>query len=204
MKKNAAIVFTTLFLAVTAASADTETRAMSFDDIRTACLNPAKFHNQVAPSNIKVSCRDIQAKWIPDTEGAVKMNTGRQVLVSVQSDKYTSGVEQGTLPTTAQVASCPKYKQVLETVETIRAVSCEDLVAFNGPAIEFCAGTVNSLKAANPAAATIQETGEFMDLCAGVSGHKQLEVYQKDGRAQTDGRAQSDGRAQQDDLSRRF
>ncbi|MBX9769594.1 MAG: hypothetical protein K2X47_20120, partial [Bdellovibrionales bacterium] len=162
---------------------------------RSACLNPSKFHNQIAPTNIQISCRDTLSKWVPDADGAMTMNTGRQVVVSVMSDKYTSNAESGTLPMKEQVATCPKFKQVLETVETVRAVSCEDLAAFSGPAVDFCANAVNMMKSANPEVIKSQETGEVVDFCAGVSRRKDWRD-QKEDRGQKETRAQKDSRGQ--------
>ena len=144
---------------------DTSTVDLSFEDLRAACLNPSRFHNQVAPKNIQISCRDIQSKWVPDTDGALSMISERQVTSAVQSDKYTSAAVTSGVPMSPQVVSCPKFKEVAETVESIRAVSCDELVAFTGTSIDFCAGAINTLRAANPQAIASVETGRVIDPC---------------------------------------
>ena len=71
---------------VSSASAGGGSTPVSFDEIRSACLNPSLFHNQIAPSNIQVSCTDVQTKWIADPAGSIAMANTRDVTSSVISD----------------------------------------------------------------------------------------------------------------------
>lgn len=146
---------------------DYTSQRLSFDDIRLACQNPAKFHNQVAPANIQISCQDVQYKWVADKDGALSMPTQRLMTSSVTSDKYTVDTSTSPLQSAQQVASCPRFKQITETVETVRAASCDELIAFTGNIADFCASSVNSLKAANPKSVTVADTGKYIDFCGG-------------------------------------
>lgn len=138
---------------------------LDFDSLRAACLNPAKFHNQIAPKNIQVSCQDVQTKWVPDADGSVHMSGQRTVTVSVASDKYTADAFSGPVVVADKVVSCPQYKQITETVEVVHPTTCDELVAFCGSAVDFCVGNVNSMRASNPSAVTTQATGQVMSLC---------------------------------------
>lgn len=144
--------------------------SLSFAQIQQACQNPAKFHNQVAPTNINVSCRDQQTKWVPVDSGAVSMQNARQVYVTVMSDKYTSNMESKDLTAEVQMAACPKFKQTVETIETVRSVTCDELTSFQGTSIDFCADTVGSMRQQNPAAIVTQDTGKVFELCASSNG----------------------------------
>jgi hypothetical protein len=145
---------------------------MSFDDVRAACLNPSRFHNQTAPTNIQISCKDLQTKWIPDADGSLKMGCGRHITASLISDKYTTQSISGLVPMAQQVAACPRFKEVTETIEAVRAVSCQELIEFTGNAIEFCAGAINSLKSVNPKAISVQDSGRIVDLCSSKAGQR--------------------------------
>lgn len=138
---------------------------LTFDELKEACLNPAKFHNQIAPTNIQISCKDVQSKWIPDTEGNLSMGCGRNVTATIMSDKYMVDSVTAPMATKAQVMTCPRFKQVYETVETMRALSCDDVKAITGPATDFCASAINSLRSLSPESITIMETGHKVDLC---------------------------------------
>jgi hypothetical protein len=138
---------------------------LRFEDVKEACLNPARFHNQVAPSNIQIQCRDVQYKWMPDAAGAMNIGTSRQITSSLLSDKYMVGSQSAPLTTPAQSVACPRFKMVEQVVETARAVTCAELVAFKGNAIEFCTATINNLVAANGKAVSSKETGRVVDMC---------------------------------------
>ena len=162
---------------------------VTFEDLKVACTNPARFHNQIAPTNIQVTCKDVQYKWVPDVDGSVSMTTSRLVTASVYADKYAAPPLTATLPSVPQVAACGQFKEVAETVETVRAVTCDELVAFNGTAADFCAGAVNSLRAANAESITVVPTGHTVSLCGTRSQRDQRD--QKDMRDQKDYRDQN-------------
>ena len=147
-------------------------QTLKFEQLKEACLHPERFQNQVAPANIEVSCRDIQYKWIPDSSGQFPLETSRLVTTSVNSDKYRTESVAGSVDTPMQSQACPRFKQIAEVLETVRAASCEELVAFDGNATEYCAASLDSMRQANPGSINVQETGEHIDLCGGSKGHK--------------------------------
>lgn len=101
------------------------------------------------------------------------MPCSHMVSTSVYSDKYTVSPTSGKIPTIDQVASCPSFKQISETVETVRAVSCDEMVAFTGSAVDYCAAAATSLRAANAQAIATKETGKKVTLCNGSGASKQ-------------------------------
>ena len=143
---------------------------MSFEDIKSACLNPARFHNQVAPSNIQIACKDVQSKWVADDQGSYSMGCGRMVTATVASDKYTSDAVSAQVKAAPQITACPRFKEITESVDTVRAVTCAEIVAFTGSSTDFCADAINSLRAVNPKAVIIANTGQTVSLCTGVRG----------------------------------
>lgn len=163
MKRIYQSVVAVCFLSSLTALAATQT--ITFEDMKAACQNPARFHNQIAPSNIQISCKDVQLKWVPDTGTGQSLDNSRQITTSLISDKYTTDSFTAAIQMDAQTVVCPSYKQISETVNTVRSVSCDDMIAFKGGATEFCTATVNSLRAANPEAVNVQATGLTLNLC---------------------------------------
>lgn len=157
------------FASIAEANDDSQTTKLSFEEFREACLNPAKFHNQVAPKNIQVSCQDVQMKWVPESNGSADMNTRRVVSTAVTSDKYSAVTITGEVASALQTIGCPQFKQVTETVDLVQAVSCEELVASTGTSIDFCVNSINSLRASNPQSIKTTDTGVKMNYCAGAS-----------------------------------
>jgi hypothetical protein len=137
----------------------------SFEDIRAACKNPKQFHNQIAPTNIQVSCKDVRTRWVPDAGTAHSLETSHHVTLQVNSDKYTSNSECSNVASEAQTVGCPAYKQVIDTIETVRSVTCEEILAFPGTGVEFCLNAVESLLRDNPDAVTVQATGATFTMC---------------------------------------
>lgn len=137
-----------------------------FEDVREACLNPANFHNQTAPANIQVSCRQVQTKWVEGaSQGNAQAGVTHDLTSSLLSDKYVVDEATEAMPAAEQTMACPSYREVRETLETVRAVTCEELVAFQGTATEFCAATIDALRQANPAAVVETETGNVLNMC---------------------------------------
>ena len=176
MKKIILAALCTLSTAFAFAAENPNLQPLGFDDVKAACQNPAKFHNQVAPASIQVSCRDIQYKWVPSDDGAINLPTAHLVTTSVMSDKYSVAPTSAEVASSPQVIACAQYKQVAETVETVRAVACDEMVAFSGTAIDYCAAAATSMRSANKAAIQTADTGKTMSLCAGSGETKGKEV----------------------------
>lgn len=142
-------------------------QTIRFEDLRAACETPAKYHNQTAPTNIQIGCQDVQLKWIPDAGKDMSVKTSRQLTVLAYSDKYNVEAVTSVLDSAPQAINCPRFKQIAEKVESMRSVTCADIIAFKGSAADFCAETINGVKGSNPAAAQVMDTGKVVDLCGG-------------------------------------
>ncbi len=159
-------------------------QTISFNDLKRACQDPGAFHNQIAPANIQVACKDVATRWVPAGEGAVAMGNTRYVTTAVQSDKYTVGASTEAVAAEGQAGACPKFKQVAESVAVNRAVSCEEVVAFPGTGTEFCTLVLNELRTVNPDAIVVADTGKTVDLCAAAPAEKPAPIENKPGRGQ--------------------
>jgi hypothetical protein len=149
-------------------SASAATQRISFDEIKTACKNPAAFHSQVAPTNIQLSCKDAQFKWVASVDGSLEMARERSITTALVSDKYEVEAATYKVQVPTQKVGCTRFKQVLDTLETVRTLSCEEIVAIPGTSEEFCTSTLDTLILANPAGVVSKDTGKIMDLCSNV------------------------------------
>jgi hypothetical protein len=174
---------------------DSQKAGLNFSDLKAACQTPAKFHNQVAPANLQVSCKNQVLRWVALPSKQLSMPTSRIVTASLMSDKYTVSPVTAPVQSAAQVADCPQYKQVSETVETVRAISCADLMSFAGTSTDFCSTTINSLIDANHNAVQTQDTGKTVSFCAGSATAVEAES-DLGGRSQASPAAQSGASAQ--------
>jgi hypothetical protein len=149
---------------------------ISFDDLRSACQNPSSFHNQNAPSNIQISCHNLSYKWVPATDGLISMAIPRDVTASVYSDKYVVGSVTAPVMSPSQDMACPRFKQVSETVETVVAVTCDEILAFKGDLTSFCTAALDNLTKSNPAAVILADTDRTIDTCQEQSKPEQKPV----------------------------
>ena len=146
----------------------TDVQVLSFSDLRAACETPALFHNQTAPANIQVSCASKKTVWVLDplAVNVASAPITEQVTTSVQSDKYSVDAVIMDMPLGAEALACSSYKQVNQSIETLRAISCAEIVAYADTLNQFCVETLRDLVAANPEALISEDTGRVFSQCA--------------------------------------
>lgn len=159
----------TLFATFSVTAEAGRVQSISFAQLKAACTDPDRFHNQIAPKNIKVSCSDVQTKWVSTTPGTLKLPTSRQVTSAVTSDKYSVNPNTVHVTTSPQTVSCPKYKKISESIALTKSITCGDITQFPGSGTDYCVGLINALRAKNPAGIQRKDTGEEIDLCTASS-----------------------------------
>jgi len=162
--KNLLLALTLSFTG-TAFANDAHFASAKFEEMKAACQSPVKFHNQIAPTNIQVSCRDLVYRWVPDVQGSYSLATTRQVTASLISDKFTVTPLTVAVQAAPEVAQCGQFKQVAETVESVQAMSCADIIAYTGTATDYCTAAIDSLRLANASVVNSQDTGKTFSLC---------------------------------------
>ena len=140
-----------------------------FDALREACKDPAKYQNQIAPSNIQITCTDVQYNWQPSGNGSIQLDTKRFVTSALASDKYDVSASTREVNSGKQVAACPRFKEVTETVNQAKSLTCADLLGFPGTAADYCVALVDDLRKNNPGSVQFADTGRTVDACSGVA-----------------------------------
>jgi hypothetical protein len=139
--------------------------SINFDQLKEACQNPARFHNQNAPKNIEISCQDSLSKYVPAASGSVNLPVSRSVTTSMASDKYSMSAMAAEVKMADTVVECPKFTKVIENLSLTRGVSCQDLLSFEGTATDFCLNQITELRAVNPEAISVTTTENVISLC---------------------------------------
>lgn len=147
-------------------------QALSFAELRAACTDPGRFHNQRAPQNIQIACKDVQYRYTPSKSGAANLEVNRWISSSVTSDKYDVGASTSEIAMANEVASCPEFVRVREEISLTRELTCADVVASTGSEMDYCLSLINDLRANNPGAVVVVETEDVISFCS------------KDGRGQ--------------------
>lgn len=162
---------------------------IGFDEIREACMDPAKFQNQVAPTNLQVTCEDRATKWKAVASTTVELPRTREIVSSLTSDKYTVAPTSEFLDVDSQRATCPRFKEVMETINFTKATTCEELIAFKGTETEFCANILDRVRESNPKSIEVVDTGNVVDLCEAKQPDP-IDRCERGQRGQRDGRCQ--------------
>jgi hypothetical protein len=136
-----------------------------FDDLREACQDPAKFQNQIAPRNIQVTCEDRATKWKSVGGSSVELDRSREIISSFSSDKYSSAPTTEYINVKSQRGSCPKFVELLETINFTKATTCEEILDFKGTETDFCKDVLDQVRESNPKSIEVTETGKVVDLC---------------------------------------
>lgn len=163
MNINWKITFTAMTFVLGASSASAAN--VSWADLKAACEDPARFHNQNAPKNIEISCQDTQTRYLPTKSGAIDLDVDRHITSSVISDKYSVSPSTESIVMAKEIAACPQFRKVEETITVNRGITCDEVLAYVGTATDFCMGIATELRASNPDAIQVTEKEEYVSLC---------------------------------------
>jgi hypothetical protein len=172
-----------LALVSATAVAGGSTQGLTFDEIRDACQNPSKFQNQLAPSNLQITCEEHVSRWLPYLSKEMQLPRSRYIVSSLTSDKYSVSPSQHAMDVDLQSAQCPSFKEVLEITSFTKATSCDELLGFKGDEQDFCADVCDKARQANPKMVQINDTGRVVEFCS--EG-----MYQGKGQGQGQGKGQ--------------
>jgi hypothetical protein len=179
-----AVVLTTISAPAFAGGA-----GISFDEIREACQSPGKFQNQIAPTNLQVTCEERASRWLPYTAKEMTLPRSRQITASLSSDKYQVSPSVHEMDIEMQTASCPSFKEVIEISSFTKATTCDEILQFKGGVEEYCAEILDHARQSNPKMVQINDTGRVVEFCAGDNGQQQ-----KPGRDQGKGQGKGQGK----------
>lgn len=162
--KTQFIVFGALVLSSNAFAS----QRLSYDQVKEACKNPANFQNQIKPANMEITCSDVQTRWVAIGSGTYTLPRMRKVSMGMTSDKYEVPGAAKDVASEQQGGECPRFKETLERIQTTRATTCEEILAFNGTEIQFCTDVIDELRNSNPGAITIADSGRTVHFCNAV------------------------------------
>jgi hypothetical protein len=176
-------------LTVSAGNASAE-QSLNFEQLRDACQNPAKYHSQVQPTDIKVDCSDRQLTWVPIVHDSVSLAASRVIAHAVSSDKYSVPSTKSPIDMPAIPASCPVLKQFEETLGVSQSLTCAQLLAFDGTATDLCAKMIDQIRGDNPTAIIRKSTGKIVHLCQSPGTDDRGQREPEDDRGQRGQRGQ--------------
>jgi hypothetical protein len=142
-----------------------DVRELDWNQFLESCQNPAAFQAQRPPENIKITCGDMSYQWIPAGAGSMDLPGSRVVRTEVFSDKYHVQAQDNTMQVAPSVGSCPRFKEVQQTLTTERSVTCKEILKFQGDLKDYCASVIDSARGDNANLVQTQDTGRTLDFC---------------------------------------
>lgn len=144
----------------------------TFDDLKLACVDPARFHFQLPPGNIRIACESRETAWVPDGNSAITGDCTRTVTGQLYSNKIVIGEEQYSIAVPSNDLSCPRFKEVIKIFRSEYGTTCEEILAYSDLG-HFCQERLSSDPNAIPELVVVEDTGRALDTCgANVSGGK--------------------------------
>ncbi len=141
---------------------------VSWEDFKARCADPDSFDNQRAPKEIRLQCTSVEREYVPDAPGYFEMQSGKQVLTSLLSDKFSVSSSQHPFVAEMKPLSCLRYKEVEKSMTIERPLTCAEVLGMKSDPAEFCASVLDHTKGSHPKLIDVRETGNLVDPCVSV------------------------------------
>lgn len=151
-------------------SADQGTETLGLDLIKLACKNPGAVHNQMPPTDLKVTCREEMCDWVPGPSTYGTVPNWKKVWGSLMTNKPGISVSRSGwgLPCEPTPYACPTLQEECSNAEMVYNVTCDEVMAMTSIK-DFCAAKMGAEIAANESILTVVRTGKTQTFC-GVAG----------------------------------
>ncbi len=166
-----ALSFLFLLLSFNGFAADQESKTFDLDLIKLACKDPGAVHNQMPPTDLKVTCRISMCDWVPGPSTYGTMPNWKKIQGSLMTNKPGIHVPKWSwgLPAEPTTYTCPTFEEQMSETELIFGVTCDEVMAMTSIK-DFCAGKMALEVEANESILTVTKTGKKMSLCAPAAG----------------------------------
>ncbi len=155
------------FFSLAGFAADQDAKTFDLDLIKLACKDPGAVHNQMPPTDLKVTCRETMCDWVPGPSTYGEMPNWKKVCGALMTNKPGIHVPKWCwgLPAAPTPYGCPTYQEQMSEVEMVFSVTCDEVMAMTSIK-DFCAGKMAAEIQANESILTVSKTGKTMSLCA--------------------------------------
>lgn len=166
-----ALSFILVLLSLNVFAANQDSKGLILDYIKLGCKDPGAVHNQLPPSELKVTCKWSQWDWVPGPTTYGEMPNCRKVSGSLMTNKPNLHVPRETwgLPAGSTQTACPSYVEEYSEGETVYNVTCDEVIAMTSIK-DFCAAKMAADIEANESILTTTKTGKTMSMCAAAAG----------------------------------
>ena len=141
---------------------------MTYESFLESCKNPAAYGAQRPPQNIRLSCKNVQSTWTPIEAGETALGETRNLSTELFSDKYHVVLQSFDVATPEFNIACPRYREVIETSQIDKSLTCEQVLAETRGLKEICLDAINEAISTNRDLVDVVATGRTFSGCSGI------------------------------------
>jgi hypothetical protein len=140
---------------------------LTWEQLKDSCVNYRNYGYQRPPANVKITCRHVEYNWEQVKSGVLSSITSRHVISSVMTDKNSVTKKDVCVEDHPQYRfECPKFKEVMRTVQFELDSSCSEILGFEGNLYDYCKGYIDEELEDNPDVVSSVDTGRLINSCS--------------------------------------
>lgn len=155
-----ALAFSTLPVFPVMAATD-----LTYDDFKKSCLEENYLGQQRPPQKIKILCKNAMTSWQAIESGPLALEESRSINAELFSDKYHVSSADFQIATPEHVTTCPRFREVIQSVTLERALTCEQVKADDQDLKDLCLQVIDEEIAANSDLVEVKATGRTFSGC---------------------------------------
>lgn len=141
---------------------------LTYQEFVDSCSDPARFGQQVPPTQIKLVCKNNYIGWQAIESGSVSLTESRTVTGELFSNKFTVGLQSFSLATPEFNVMCPRLREVSSSAEIELSLTCDQIIADDRTVEEQCQDNLDEAINANPDIVEHTPTGRIHSVCGDV------------------------------------
>lgn len=135
-------------------------------DLKSGCLNPSRWHNQIPPSEIKITCMDERIEWVRTTDGSGTFYNSRKMCTSAMINKPNIKAPKICEPCgwPDSPFKCEGFKETCSTVAMTYSVTCDQIISMKD-ILMFCLNAIDKEVAIDQEILDVKDTGRTKKIC---------------------------------------
>ncbi len=142
---------------------------LTYQEFVDSCSDPARFGQQVPPTQIKLVCKNTFVGWQAIESGSVALAESRTITGELFSNKYTVGLQSFVLATPEFNVMCPRLREVSSSAEIELSLTCEQIIADDRTVEEQCQDHLDEAINENSDIVVHTPTGRIYSVCGNVA-----------------------------------
>jgi hypothetical protein len=152
---------------------------VKFEDLKRHCALQGKEGKggpgeQLPLKNPFVSCQDTITTWVATGAGELSLPASRKIVTSLKDKFFYIPQTEGAANFQTKGASCPKLKEVEQTVILEEPITCDQVNNITS-LVDFCVQVIDGKKGGGQKLGDQRDTGRYFDTCGNgsIGGKKQ-------------------------------